>query len=758
MALELVLRSLLNCKKFVNSTPDEKDWLAVSKLVPGTPPKQCAKKWEELCQKSWFVKPAVQSTQASSDFNLDAVVDYLLHRKDSEESSEEMRIDDQDSAPVDKATLSEKIQEQAEHCSKLTKTENTVDQKKDKDSLTGNTKKLKPKPLSPEGPNMVILVCDESKNLKQDFSCPRDLLVNEMKYFAEYLSLEPQRWEEVDISVHCDVQIFDWLMRYVQRDITSSEDIIPKLEPSNVISILISSDFLRMDSLVTKCIYYCHANMSAILSTPCNMNCINDKLVTRISKLFNHAELDTVKDRKDKFKSKLFCKKIEEFVEPQPVSDSCPDNASTLFRCASCKKLLTANNQSKVPCVLSRMKIDSRGQMSYGHTRDVSWDINDHLLNLKEKLKSWRDVYWRLWGATTIMFCHHCHCYFPCTELGHCRYHTLSAKYKEMEQDDDSLLIGIYPCCQKKSLKYDSIGVFTGCHVKDHLLEVQNVRSTASSKRTEDNQNKEDINSTENEVSASPTDSEGGDLDETEQRKPCDVVTNDPSVIKDLLAHRDIICIPYQRLASARASELNVFHDDESVGNWKSPGVVTQRFSGNVTFSERKTTNDSATALPPIRRSKTTISQRMPSSRRKTAILKNNYYHSTEDEEDDEDNEGYRAIKGRIIQQVKKKPSSESRQSSTGFKWDPQRSQRWNQDAQREEDSKRMTEVINAMAKLRSAANQEKKQKSKEYPGGIFHKLDHQFRISTQPPVIKHQTSNSQLATGSRTRRPIVKT
>ena len=53
--------------------------------------------------------------------------------------------------------------------------------------------------------------------VKQDFQCARDLLVQEMKYFAEYLSTDAQRWEEVDISVHCDVQIFEWLMKYVKR-------------------------------------------------------------------------------------------------------------------------------------------------------------------------------------------------------------------------------------------------------------------------------------------------------------------------------------------------------------------------------------------------------------------------------------------------------------------------------------------------------------------------------------------------------------
>ena len=45
-----------------------------------------------------------------------------------------------------------------------------------------------------------------------------------MKYFAEYLSTDAQRWEEVDISVHCDVQIFEWLMRYVKRGTIESID------------------------------------------------------------------------------------------------------------------------------------------------------------------------------------------------------------------------------------------------------------------------------------------------------------------------------------------------------------------------------------------------------------------------------------------------------------------------------------------------------------------------------------------------------
>ena len=79
---------------------------------------------------------------------------------------------------------------------------------------------------------MVIHVCDETKNLKQDFTCPRDHLIKEMRYFAEYLSVDTQSWEEVDISVHCDVQIFDWLMNYVRRNSAGENKDKPRLGKS----------------------------------------------------------------------------------------------------------------------------------------------------------------------------------------------------------------------------------------------------------------------------------------------------------------------------------------------------------------------------------------------------------------------------------------------------------------------------------------------------------------------------------------------
>lgn len=65
------------------------------------------------------------------------------------------------------------------------------------------------------------------------------LLLTHMSYFAPYLADE-RRFEEIDISVHCDVHIFEWLMEYIHQPAKP-----PTLDPGSVISVLISADFLQ---------------------------------------------------------------------------------------------------------------------------------------------------------------------------------------------------------------------------------------------------------------------------------------------------------------------------------------------------------------------------------------------------------------------------------------------------------------------------------------------------------------------------------
>lgn len=90
---------------------------------------------------------------------------------------------------------------------------------------------------------VLIHVCDEVKGSSKDFSCPQRLLVSKMGYFADVTA--GQRLEDMDISVHCDLQIFEWLMRWVKKD-ALTEEMWPLLDSTNVVPILVSAGFLQV--------------------------------------------------------------------------------------------------------------------------------------------------------------------------------------------------------------------------------------------------------------------------------------------------------------------------------------------------------------------------------------------------------------------------------------------------------------------------------------------------------------------------------
>lgn len=798
MALDLMLRTLMNSSEFREA--ESKNWEAVSKLIPGSTSQQCAKRWKEIQHSQGAFGASFPVLNSASSKSLSSFLNSFLHFTDEKDTS-----------------LASKAQEIRQSSQPVAIEANSLDshnpgheRELDADiSYPGipdmkQRSVLRQAPRSAQsqvsnmdclqGPNMVIHVCDESKNLKEDFTCPRDLLITEMRYFAEYLSVEAQRWEEVDISVHCDVQIFDWLMKYVKRGLhdkskSGMEEKKPKLEPNNVISILISSDFLKMDSLVTECIHFCHENMSAIVSTPCNMNCINDKLVTRIAKLFNHNELDAIKDRKDKFKSKLFCKKIEEMFDPR--MSNLLGNASTMFRCIACGKLLTADSQSKLHCIPNRMMVNYRGKVSFVHSRDHSWDINEYLLGLREEVKSWKDVYWRLWGAVNVLYCYRCGQHFSCSELGHCNYHPMNADFSNVGCTSTKI-VGVYPCCQKKVLHFDPCFETSGCCVRDHkptlstsqsTPTVENIISTedpanekkngemTSESNEEQKQNTEEradktqqveeqTSDTTNTSEVRPSSAQLSSNNESTKHEELQSINN-PSVVEDLFAHRNAICIPYRRLSSARSVELNVFGVEEmALGNiqLKDSEITSGALSDMIDPSDRKT-SEFPLHLPSIRKSRSRALNRNSLRRMKlqTAANKENNFELEEDEDQGE-SEDYDAAYREKARQPRKVTSASRKDFSTfkSYKWDSQRSARWNQDAQREEDQKRMTDLVSYLSRQRTETAPEKtdnKQKLKDYQGGIFSKLEHQFRLSQQPVVSKTQTNGPQTGTSQRIRK-----
>uniref|UniRef100_A0A8C2U0P8 SANT and BTB domain regulator of CSR n=1 Tax=Coturnix japonica TaxID=93934 RepID=A0A8C2U0P8_COTJA len=625
MVLDMILCSLIGVSQPIN-------WDSVARLVPGYTSKECAKRFDEL--KSTGSSPVdnqYNPLMAAGENPVETLAVYI------KSSLLDTRTEFQDPAiGQDSITITGR--------SSTTSTRNCSSE-----SDKGPVHKDEESTDESQGPNMVIHVCDEAKNLKEDFVCPRDLLISEMKYFAEYLSVDAQRWEEVDISVHCDVHIFDWLIKYVKRNTKDGEaHEIPALEPANVISILISSEFLKMDSLVEKCIHYCHKNMNAIVATPCNMNCINANLVAHIADLFTHNELEELKDKRDKFKSK------------------------SIHRvCCLCKKLLTKETERRIPCVPGKINIDQHGNIVYVHIRDKTWEVHEYLIGLHEELKSWQDVYWRLWGTVNWLTCSRCNQSFLCTEFSHCQYHPQPVLYPGVASALGSTGTGVYPCCNQKVLRFDPTTLPKGCKVRDHVTSLPSG------------------NEDENSLPSQTT-----------------------KILNDLLRHRDVIVVPFTKdensdsgigLSDEKGIECDVLVEPNTPWGPKT-GEINAKQQSLLSEEEEYTTGSEV----------------------------------TEDEVGDEEEV---CKKPGTIQGYHSCPPWNLKSQGSRFllvsmqqnKWDASRSLRYNQDAQREDDQRRMSEITGHLIKIRLGDfGRIKSKDSKEYAGGIYSRLEAQIKASAQ--------------------------
>uniref|UniRef100_A0A2K6AKQ1 SANT and BTB domain regulator of CSR n=1 Tax=Mandrillus leucophaeus TaxID=9568 RepID=A0A2K6AKQ1_MANLE len=559
MVLDMILYPLVGIPQTIN-------WETIARLVPGLTPKECAKRFDELKSSGGSpVDNQYNSLMAAGESPVETLATYI------KSSLLDIHGEFQET-PVGHDAVSKT----GRHS--IASTRNCSSESENCTTHNGGEKTEES-----EGPNMVIHVCDEAKNLKEDFTCPRDLLISEMKYFAEYLSMDAQRWEEVDISVHCDVHIFNWLIKYVKRNTEENKDCeMPTLEPGNVISILISSEFLKMDSLVEQCIQYCHKNMNAIVATPCNMNCINANLLTRIADLFTHNEVDDLKDKKDKFR------------------------------------------------------------------RDKTWDVHEYLNSLFEELKSWRDVYWRLWGTINWLTCSRCYQTFLCIEFSHCQYHSETVVYPTAASSLNSVGTGIYPCCNQKILRFDPTQL-----TKD--------------------------------VGVGPCDEKGIE---------CDVLL-EPNT-------------PWgPKTGELNAKQQSLFSEEEE---YTTGSEVTEDEVGDeeeVSKKQRKKEKPKKFTRQPKKQVSSPCAQRKEKALEKSAS---------------------RDVSPFVVSMQKNK-------------WDATRSLRFNQDAQREDDQRRMSEITGHLIKMRLGdLDRVKSKEAKEFAGGIYSRLEAQIKASV--PVSARQSSS----------------
>jgi hypothetical protein len=239
-----------------------------------------------------------------------------------------------------------------------------------------------------------------SRQVTRDFCCKRDILVQHMKYFETFLSENDNGYEDIDISVHCDVEIFEWLMTYIHHPLQP-----PPLEKPLVVSILISSDFLHMEPLVELCLQQIAQNLNDIIKLPIDLSCISEKLLNRLAFLTPSKLLSSTRDRKDKILNKLYKRRVEmDFSRKNNGPKSLRSIATSLTCCKNCYQIYLENYSSVLVCSLASAAVDFRGKLVRRHESVIDWSLTNYLKSLHGTGGfSWEQIYWHVWSSCLVI-------------------------------------------------------------------------------------------------------------------------------------------------------------------------------------------------------------------------------------------------------------------------------------------------------------------------------------------------------------------
>lgn len=102
------------------------------------------------------------------------------------------------------------------------------------------------------------------------------------------------------------------------------------LDCKHVVSILISAEFLGISHLVELCLEFIASNTNEVIRLPIDFGCINDRLLDRLASKISLQNLADLSDKKDKIASKLYQRRVEQFLEIKSRS---------FLMCTCCRKI-----------------------------------------------------------------------------------------------------------------------------------------------------------------------------------------------------------------------------------------------------------------------------------------------------------------------------------------------------------------------------------------------------------------------------------
>ena len=343
---------------------------------------------------------------------------------------------------------------------------------------------------------IIIHVFDEARGSRKDFTCDLPLLYREMRYFQSHLSEYDKHATEanqVEMSVHCDIAVFSWLLDYVKAS-GGRADVVPKgpeLTTANCVPILISSDFLQMDRLVDECLAHISQHVMEVVRQPLDMSCLAEHLLRRLAAQLTEDTLELLRRLPEKdattdpttgvaasagsatlLVSKLYRLKLEQLLEAKSAT-------TCVARCAACGRLYSAAARSKLVCPRARVYVDFNGEVIARHVpMRRGWDLKRHLSRLRARRHTWREIYWHLWGVLHVLpRCTRCRACVPASELAHCVYHPAAATFDRHGCND-----GTHPCCGAAAVRFDSTAALrvTGCRAREHVLKLPDGASFGS--------------------------------------------------------------------------------------------------------------------------------------------------------------------------------------------------------------------------------------------------------------------------------------
>ena len=353
---------------------------------------------------------------------------------------------------------------------------------------------------------ILIHVLDEARHERRDFTCDLRVLLKEMRYFKRHLDadVENKPNSSAEMSVHCDIPTFEWLVDDV-------EGRGPSMTVRNCVAVMISSDFLRMEGLTERCADFVVANLHQVSALGADLANLGEHLLEKISGRVNDDVLESLLvkyptgdgerreiegdgggrdgrggDSTNSSSTATLASKLYRLKTRALIASRSTDAGVTIGRCGACGLLYGEQFRHGLRCNRARRYVDYRGVVVARHAPMKNFDIHAHLKRLRARGHGWRDVYWHVWGVShAIAHCGRCAQLVPASELGQCAYHPAPLEF--LDQSNPSL--GTRPCCGASAPRFDSTGgtaTVTGCVGRDHVFPTLDVDDGSNSARFEE--------------------------------------------------------------------------------------------------------------------------------------------------------------------------------------------------------------------------------------------------------------------------------